>query len=174
MRLVAVRRRPDPNSGSVMDSNLLAVYGTLRRRSIFDKLPVAVSQLQFVSCGRVRGRLLWQRTYPALIWGCGVVEVEIFRVVDPGVWRDLDLYEGFKAINPAASLFIRRQVLLLNPRTWSWVYFLNPQIPRGRKISPQSRLSRRPPTQRTSPLWRGTRKRRHVPGGGRSIGTITS
>lgn len=25
----------------------------------------------------------------------------------------------------------RRQVLLLNPRVFAWVYFLNPQIPRG-------------------------------------------
>jgi gamma-glutamylcyclotransferase (GGCT)/AIG2-like uncharacterized protein YtfP len=138
MSPVAVRRRLDPDSGSVFDSNLLAVYGTLRRRTIFDKLPMAVSRLQFVSCGLVSGRLLWQRTYPALIRGCGIVEVEIFRVVDPGVWRDLDLYEGFEPLNPAASLFIRQQVLLLNPRTWSWVYFLNPQIPRGRKISQQS------------------------------------
>lgn len=140
MSAIGVRRLPDPDSGSVFDSNLLAVYGTLRRRSIFDKLPMAVSRLQFVSCGLVSGRLLWQRTYPALIRGRGIVEVEIFRVVDPDVWRDLDLYEGFEPINPAASLFIRRQVLLLNPRTWSWVYFLNPQIPRGRKISPPSRV----------------------------------
>ena len=125
------RRWPGPDSGLVLDCNLLAVYGTLRRRSIFDKLPIAISRLQFVSSGLLSGRLLWQRTYPALIRGGGIVEVEIFRVVDSGVWRHLDLYEGFEPINPPASLFIRRQVLLLNPQVRVWVYFLNPQIPRG-------------------------------------------
>ena len=111
--------------------NLLAVYGTLRRRSIFHKLPVAAARLQFFSCGLVGGRLFWQRTYPALIQDRGIAQVELFRIVDPSVLADLDRYEEFDSSNLRASLFVRTQVLLLNPQVRAWVYFLNLQIPRG-------------------------------------------
>jgi gamma-glutamylcyclotransferase (GGCT)/AIG2-like uncharacterized protein YtfP len=111
--------------------DLLAVYGTLRRRSFSQRLPLAVSRLQFFGCGLIRGRLFWQRTYPALIQEHGIAQVELFQIVDANVWDELDLYEGCDPSNLAASLFIRRQVLLWNPRVWAWAYFLNRQIPRG-------------------------------------------
>jgi gamma-glutamylcyclotransferase (GGCT)/AIG2-like uncharacterized protein YtfP len=111
--------------------DFLAVYGTLRRRSIFPKLPKAVPHLRFVGYGQVRGRLFWQRTFPALIHGPGIVGVELFEILDANVWCDLDPYEGFDPANSRASLFIRRQVLLLNPRLWAWAYFLNRDIPLG-------------------------------------------
>jgi gamma-glutamylcyclotransferase (GGCT)/AIG2-like uncharacterized protein YtfP len=111
--------------------NLLAVYGTLRRRSVFHKLPMAPARLQFFTRGLIRGRLFWQRTYPALLLDRGVAQVELFRIIDPSVLGDLDRYEGYDPGNLRASLFIRNQVLLLNPRVRTWVYFLNPQIPPG-------------------------------------------
>jgi gamma-glutamylcyclotransferase (GGCT)/AIG2-like uncharacterized protein YtfP len=110
---------------------LLAVYGTLRRRSIFPKLPMAASRLQFFSYGLIRGRLFWQRSYPALIQDRGFAQVELFRIVDPNVLGELDRYEGFDSSNLRASLFVRTEVLLLNPQVRAWVYFLNLQIPRG-------------------------------------------
>jgi len=110
---------------------LLAVYGTLRRRSIFPKLPMAASRLQFFGYGLIRGRLFWQRTYQALIQDRGYAQVEVFRIVDPNVLGDLDRYEGFDSSNLRASLFVRTQVLLLNPQVRAWVYFLSLQIPRG-------------------------------------------
>jgi gamma-glutamylcyclotransferase (GGCT)/AIG2-like uncharacterized protein YtfP len=112
--------------------DLLAVYGTLRRRSIFPKLPKAAPQLYFVGYGQVRGRLFWQRTFPALMQGPGIVGVELFEILDANVWFDLDSYEGFDPANSRASLFIRRQVLLSTPRRQAWVYFLNRDIPLGR------------------------------------------
>jgi gamma-glutamylcyclotransferase (GGCT)/AIG2-like uncharacterized protein YtfP len=111
--------------------DFLAVYGTLRRRSIFNRLPLAASRLRFVGYGRIRGRLFWQRVFPAVVQGHGIVEVELFQIVDPNVWADLDFYEGFDPINLGASLFIRRQVLLLDARLRAWVYFLNQRIPLG-------------------------------------------
>jgi len=111
--------------------DFLAVYGTLRRRSIFNRLPLAVSRLHFAGYGRIRGRLFWQRVFPAVLQDRGIVEVELFQIVDPNVWGDLDFYEGFDPINLGASLFIRRQVLLLNARLRAWVYFLNQRIPLG-------------------------------------------
>ena len=112
-------------------TNFLAVYGTLRRRSIFHKLPAAAARLRFFSCGLVGGRLFWQRTYPALVQDRGIAQVELFRIVDPSVLADLDRYEGFDPSNLKASLFVRNQILLLNPPVRAWVYFLNRQIPRG-------------------------------------------
>jgi gamma-glutamylcyclotransferase (GGCT)/AIG2-like uncharacterized protein YtfP len=111
--------------------DLLAVYGTLRRRSIFHKLPTAAARLQCFSRGLIRGRLIWQRTYPALIQDRGTTRVELFRIANSSVLRDLDVYEGFDSGNLRASLFIRSQVLLLNPQVRAWVYFLNPQMRRG-------------------------------------------
>jgi len=111
--------------------NLLAVYGTLRRRSIYRQLPMAASRLQIFTYGLIGGRLFWQRTYPALIQDRGIAQVELFRIVDPDVFGDLDRYEGFDPSNLRASLFVRTQALLLNPQVRSWVYFLNLQIPRG-------------------------------------------
>lgn len=122
---------------STAPCDLLAVYGTLRRRSIFYRLPVAVSGLQFVGFGRIRGRLFWQRTFPALIENWGVAHVELFQVIDQSVWFDLDLYEGFDSNNLRCSLFIRRQVRLLNPRLIAWAYFLNRNIPLGFRIDPK-------------------------------------
>jgi gamma-glutamylcyclotransferase (GGCT)/AIG2-like uncharacterized protein YtfP len=111
--------------------DFLAVYGTLRRRSIFNRLPGAVSRLHVVGCGLIRGRLVWQRTFPALIQDRGVARIELVRIDDPKVWSDLDSYEGFDPTKLPCSLFIRKKVLLLNPRLIVWTYFLNQGIPRG-------------------------------------------
>jgi gamma-glutamylcyclotransferase (GGCT)/AIG2-like uncharacterized protein YtfP len=111
--------------------DFLAVYGTLRRRSIFNRLPVAVSRLHFVGYGRIRGRLFWQRAFPALIQERGVARVELIQIRDPKVWPELDFYEGFDPTNLQCSLFIRKKVLLLNPRLIVWTYFLNQGIPHG-------------------------------------------
>jgi gamma-glutamylcyclotransferase (GGCT)/AIG2-like uncharacterized protein YtfP len=110
--------------------HLIAVYGTLRRRSIFHKLPWAPARLQFFGSGLIKGRLFWQRTYPALIQDRGIARAELFWILNPSVLTDLDRYEGFDPGNAKASLFIRTQVLLLNPQVRAWVYFLN-QKPRG-------------------------------------------
>jgi hypothetical protein len=92
---------------------------------------VAVSRLHFVGYGRIRGRLFWQRAFPALIQERGVARVELIQIRDPKVWPELDFYEGFDPTNLQCSLFIRKKVLLLNPRLIVWTYFLNQGIPRG-------------------------------------------
>jgi gamma-glutamylcyclotransferase (GGCT)/AIG2-like uncharacterized protein YtfP len=125
---------PTPAATPGPPCDLLAVYGTLRRGSLFHKLPVAASRLQFFGYGLIRGRLFWQRAFPALVEDQGTAVVEIFRVVDPKVIRALDFYEGFDLANPRAALFIRRQVLLLKPQLRAWAYFLNRNIPLGSPV----------------------------------------
>src|SRR5258708_13806689 len=104
--------------------DFLAVYGTLRRRSIFNRLPLAVSRLHFVGYGRIRGRLFWQRAFPALVQDRGIAKIELFRIVDPSILGDLDRYEGFDPAIVKPSLFIRLQVLLLNTRLWTSAHLL--------------------------------------------------
>ena len=115
-------------------SDLLAVYGTLRRRSIFRKLPRAVSRLRFSGFGLIRGLVFWQGRFPALVPAPGIAQVELFRVLDQTVWRDLDFYEGCDPADPQGSLFLRRRVLLANPREVAWAYFLNRRIPLGEEV----------------------------------------
>jgi gamma-glutamylcyclotransferase (GGCT)/AIG2-like uncharacterized protein YtfP len=113
---------------------LLAVYGTLRRRSVFRSMPGVVPRLRFFGYGLIRGRIFWQGRFPALVDECGLTKVEVFRVVQQTVWHDLDRYEGYDPMNPLGSLFTRRQVILVNARHSAWAYFLNRNIPLGSPV----------------------------------------
>ena len=53
------------------------------------------------------------------------VRGELYRVVDPTVYQELDDWEGFDASNPEASPYIRRLVRLAEPRVDSWIYVGN-------------------------------------------------
>ena len=117
-----------------MSDDLLAVYGTLRRRDLFRKAPRVTPQLKFVGSGLIRGLLFWQRGFPGLKPGPGVVKVELFEVNEPSVWRELDPYEGFNPDNLSSSMFVRRRVRILRPGVLAWVYFLNPAIPIGCRL----------------------------------------
>jgi gamma-glutamylcyclotransferase (GGCT)/AIG2-like uncharacterized protein YtfP len=126
-------------SDSPAAGDLLAVYGTLRRRSVCHKLPAAVSRLQFFGHGLIRGRLFHLRTYPALVPDSGRAPVELFRILDPSVFFDLDRYEGFESANSRASLFARRRILLLNPNVSAWAYFLNAHGGARLRLAPNSK-----------------------------------
>jgi gamma-glutamylcyclotransferase (GGCT)/AIG2-like uncharacterized protein YtfP len=107
----------------------LACYGTLRRRSLYARTNHAVAgQLQFRGYGLAYGRLHWQRSYPALVSEPGLVPVEIYRLNDPALFAWLDAYEGYAPGWPARSLFLRRLTLLHRPRSWVWLYRLNPSL----------------------------------------------
>jgi gamma-glutamylcyclotransferase (GGCT)/AIG2-like uncharacterized protein YtfP len=108
------------------EGSWLACYGTLRRQSLYARANHAVAgRLQFWGYGLVHGRLHWQRSYPALVGGPGLVRVEIYRVSDPAVFVWLDEYEGYVPDRPARSLFLRRLTPLYRPRLRAWVYHLN-------------------------------------------------
>jgi gamma-glutamylcyclotransferase (GGCT)/AIG2-like uncharacterized protein YtfP len=106
------------------DIELLAVYGTLRRRSLFQRRPLVSGKLHFFCFGQLRARLFWQGGHPAAVPGPGVVPVEVFRIIDPAIWTDLDQYEGCVFGNEPASLFYRKRVRLLRPSLVVWAYFL--------------------------------------------------
>ena len=120
------------------DPSFLAVYGSLRRRSLAKQRFFVLQELQFYGYGVLRGLLLIQNGYPAVLEQSGLVRVEIFRLGGGGVWQALDRYEGYQPNLGYRSLFYRKEVSLLRPQIRAWVYFLGREIPRGRqKVLPQ-------------------------------------
>ena len=119
--------------GALKDE-FLGVYGTLRRRSLFRRGPSIAAKLRFFCSGRLRGKLFCQGSYPAAIQDYGIIPVEVFRVLDPAVWDDLDRYEGCDVADEPSSLFYRQKVRLLRPSLVAWVYFLGQRQFRGKLI----------------------------------------
>jgi gamma-glutamylcyclotransferase (GGCT)/AIG2-like uncharacterized protein YtfP len=123
------RTRPEFNAP------YLVAYGTLRRRSQY-RLGYSVgSCLKFYGYGLLRGLRFAQREYPAVLeQQPGLVQVEIFRVLNESVWAILDRYEGYDPRIGKQSLFVRKAVALVRPRIYAWVYFLGTGLPHGRLI----------------------------------------
>jgi gamma-glutamylcyclotransferase (GGCT)/AIG2-like uncharacterized protein YtfP len=116
------------------DSSFLAVYGSLRRRSLAKQGFLVLRNLRFHGHGVLRGLLFFQNGYPGVIEQPGLVRVEIYRVLSETMWEILDRYEGFRPSLGTRALFYRKEVLLLRPGLRAWVYFLGRETPRG-KIS---------------------------------------
>ena len=123
----------------------LGVYGTLRRRSLFRRGPSIAAKLRFFCSGRLRGKLFCQGSYPAAVQDYGIIPVEVFLVLDPAVWDELDRYEGCDVARVPSSLFYRQKVRLLRPSLVVWVYFLGQHQSRGKPIDPLA-----PPTNKVS------------------------
>ena len=118
----------------VFDVPYLVAYGTLRRRSQYRLGHSVGSYLKFYGYGLLRGLRLAQREYPVVLERPGLVQVEIFRVLNESVWAILDRYEGYDPRIGKNSLFVRKAVALVRPRIYAWVYFLGPDLRHGRLI----------------------------------------
>jgi gamma-glutamylcyclotransferase (GGCT)/AIG2-like uncharacterized protein YtfP len=115
------------------NTSFLAVYGSLRRRSLARQGFVVLQNLRFHGYGMLRGLLFFQNGYPGVVEQAGVVRVEIYRVLSDSVWDVLDRYEGYQRQLGFRSLFYRKQVFLLHPRIPASVYFLGRETPRGNR-----------------------------------------
>ncbi len=116
------------------DSSFLAVYGSLRRRSLARQGFFVLRNLRFHTHGVARGLLFNQNGYPGVLEQPGLVRVEVYRVLSEEVWETLDRYEGYRPSLGARALFYRKEVTLVRPGIRASVYFLGREIPRG-KIS---------------------------------------
>jgi gamma-glutamylcyclotransferase (GGCT)/AIG2-like uncharacterized protein YtfP len=116
------------------DSSFLAVYGSLRRRSLAKQGFIVLRNLRFHGYGVLRGLLFIQNGYPGVLEQSGLVRVEVYRVLSETVWETLDRYEGYRQSLGCHALFYRKEVTLLRPQIRVSVYFLGREIPRG-KIS---------------------------------------
>jgi gamma-glutamylcyclotransferase (GGCT)/AIG2-like uncharacterized protein YtfP len=112
-------------------SSLLAVYGSLRRRSLARQGFIVVRDLRFHAYGVLRGLLFSQKGYPGVLEQPGRVPVEVYRVLSESVWEILDRYEGYHPSLGCRSLFYRKEVTLLHPEIRASVYFLGRETPRG-------------------------------------------
>jgi gamma-glutamylcyclotransferase (GGCT)/AIG2-like uncharacterized protein YtfP len=118
-----------------LKDEFLGVYGTLRRRSLFQRGLLVSAKLRFFCSGQLRGKLFCQGSYPAAVQGCGIIPVEVFLILDPTVWNDLDRYEGCDLTREPSSLFYRQKVRLLRPALIVWIYFLGHRQVRGNLTS---------------------------------------
>lgn len=112
----------------------LAAYGTLRRRSLFQRGTLVSRKLGFFGFGQLRGKLFRQKSYPAAVEGRGAIPVELFLILDNTVWNELDRYEGCDFAHESKSLFYRRRVRLLQPSLVVWAYFLGHRNVRGNLV----------------------------------------
>ena len=119
------------------NGEFLGVYGTLRRRSLFCRGSSISAKIRFFCFGHLRGRLFRQKSFSAVVQGSGIVPIEVFLVLDPTVWDELDRYEGCCPSHELSSLFYRQKVRLLRPSLIVWVYFLGHHQVRGKLINPQ-------------------------------------
>lgn len=115
------------------NSSFLAVYGSLRRRSLARQGFTVVRNLRFHGHGVLRGLLFRQNGYPGVLEQPGLVRVEIYRVLSLTVWDILDRYEGYRPCLGRRALFYRKEVRLWLPEIWASVYFLGNEISKGRK-----------------------------------------
>jgi gamma-glutamylcyclotransferase (GGCT)/AIG2-like uncharacterized protein YtfP len=122
-----------------LKGEFLAVYGTLRRRSLFQRGLQVAPKLRFFCLGRLRGKLFSQKGYPAAVQGYGIIPVEIFQILDATVWNDLDRYEGCDFTQESSSLFYRKKVRLLRPSLVVWAYFLGNRSVRGNLVGDANR-----------------------------------
>jgi gamma-glutamylcyclotransferase (GGCT)/AIG2-like uncharacterized protein YtfP len=116
------------------NASFLAVYGSLRRRSLARQGFFVLRSLRFHTHGVARGLLFNQNGYPGVLEQPGLVRVEVYRVLSEQVWDILDRYEGYRPSLGARALFYRKEVTLLRPGVRASVYFLGRETPRG-KIS---------------------------------------
>jgi gamma-glutamylcyclotransferase (GGCT)/AIG2-like uncharacterized protein YtfP len=114
-------------------SSFLAVYGSLRRRSLAKQGFFVLQSLRFHGHGVLRGLLFTQNGYPGVLEQPGLVRVEVYRVLSETVWEILDRYEGYRPFLGCRALFYRKEVTLLHPEIRASVYFLGREVPRGRK-----------------------------------------
>jgi len=109
----------------------LFVYGTLRPGRAPREIADAVSTLEPVGAGTVRGRMYDLGAYPGVVLGgdgSGEVHGEVFTVPDAAILARLDAYEDYRPLDPGRSLFLRVQTAVMlasGAREVCWIYVYN-------------------------------------------------
>lgn len=90
--------------------------------------------LQFVRDAQTPGQLYDLGDYPGLLPGKGQVNGEVYRVLNPQVWSILDPYEDYFPENETDSLYVRRQVELIDGTGLVWTYIYNRSVSDSHRI----------------------------------------
>ena len=94
----------------------LFVYGTLLSNSKHPMYEVLINEASFVSKGFFQGKLYDLGQYPGAIESTEAADQvtgEVYLLHNLSVLEKLDEYEGFSDINRANSLFVRKNVPVL-------------------------------------------------------------
>lgn len=113
----------------------VAVYGSLRSGFALPDAPDVGDRLIDRGTCTIQGLLYDLGDYPGVVAGQGSVAGELFEIRDLTVFRDLDQYERYDALDPDSSLYIRRLVRLQEPTVDAWIYLYNRDI-EGKPIIP--------------------------------------
>lgn len=118
-----------------MPSELIAFYGTLM--SGFDSLArLGVhEQLRLLGPCRIAGRLFDLGEWPTLVLGEGIVEGELFEVLDARLFTELDPFEDYDPADHSASSYLRVRSRLLEPALDAWLYVANEPVEERRLIA---------------------------------------
>lgn len=95
-------------------NQLIAVYGTLRKGESNHHV---LKDSPFIKTTRLKGFVMYgANSFPAVIRGTkkDEITVEIYRVTDPAILKELDLLEGFDRANPMDqnSLYTIQEIYL--------------------------------------------------------------
>ena len=101
------------------DPEFIAFYGTLMNNTD--------EGLEFVREDHIRGRMFDVGAFPAVIPSNdgSRVFVEVYKILDPGILRSFDAYEGYHEADPEASLYVRKTMPLVGHDDWVWTYIWN-------------------------------------------------
>jgi len=86
----------------------LFAYGTLMRKMSAHALIAGL--VRFIDTGTITGLLYDLGEYPAAVEGQGIIHGELYEVIDPRLWDELDRYEGCNSDEPEETLYRRKTV----------------------------------------------------------------
>jgi gamma-glutamylcyclotransferase (GGCT)/AIG2-like uncharacterized protein YtfP len=105
---------------------LVAFYGTLMSGlPSRPERPDLRPHVRVVSDCLIPGALFDVGPYPALLEGDGVVRGELWRTTSAEALGVLDAWEGYASADEPGSEYLRRWVLLVEPKLSAWVYVWN-------------------------------------------------
>jgi gamma-glutamylcyclotransferase (GGCT)/AIG2-like uncharacterized protein YtfP len=107
-------------------TDLIALYGTLRRDATDPEAPSRAGLVEFVEPCRLTGKLMDLGKYPGFVPGNeGPVTADLFRIVSPDAFPVFDDWEDYDPENIASSLYRREVIRLDAPHVDAWVYIWN-------------------------------------------------
>ena len=119
--------------------DFFAVYGSLMSGLSGSWAQLIAQGLVRVGPCRIPGVLYDLGAYPGLVHGEGndgeTVAGELYRVVRPEVFDQLDEYEDFHPERPEASLYLRERVALPVPPVQAWVYIYAGSVVEAQRVA---------------------------------------
>lgn len=104
----------------------IALYGSLMRGLGGLESLGLTAQLRYAGPCVCRGELFDLGAYPGLRAGNALVVAELHALLDPTALERLDEFEGFDALRPRESLYLRERITLVEPaETTAWIYRYN-------------------------------------------------